>query len=147
VQRGYVKLWRRLKDSDFWMSEKFTRPQAFIDLIMLANHKDSYFVARGRRITVLRGQLAYSEVTLSERWRWSRGKVRRFLDELESEIEQKIVQQKNNVTTLITILNYKQYQGNGTADGTTDSTTDSTTDGTHLKNVKNVKNEKNKERV
>lgn len=39
MYRGYVKLWRRLKDSDLWLSEKFTRGQAWADLVMLANHK------------------------------------------------------------------------------------------------------------
>ena len=137
MHRGYVKLWRRLKDADFWASEKFSRPQAWVDLVMLANFKDTFFRVRGQRVDVKRGQLAYSEVTLSERWKWSRGKVRRFLKELESETEQKIEQQKNNITTLITIINYELYQGDNTANGTTDDTPDgtpnSTTDGTHLK--------------
>ena len=150
MHRGYVKLWRRLKDADFWASEKFSRPQAWVDLVMLANFKDTFFRVRGQRVDVKRGQLAYSEVTLSERWKWSRGKIRRFLKELESETEQKIEQQKNNITTLITIINYELYQGDNTANGTTDDTPDgtpnSTTDGTHLKNVKNVKNVKKRDR-
>jgi hypothetical protein len=139
MHRGYVKLWRRLKDSDFWQSEKFSGPQAWVDLLMLANHKDTFFKARGQRIEVKRGQVAYSEVTLSNRWKWSRGKTRRFLQELSSKTVQQIVQQKNNLTTLITILNWEQYQVDGTALGTPDGTPDSTPDGTHLKNVKNVK--------
>jgi hypothetical protein len=142
VHRGYIKLWRRITDSEFWTSEKFSRAQAFVDMIILANHKDTYFRARGQRIAVKRGQLAYSEGTLSDRWRWSRGKVRRFLEELESETEQKIVQHKSNVTTLITIINYDEYQGDGTALGTPNSTANSTANSTHLKNVKNVKEEK-----
>ena len=146
MHRGYIKLYRRLRDSDFWLSEKFTGPQAWVDLLMLANHKDTFFKARGQRIDVRRGQVAYSEVTLAERWKWSRGKVRRFLSELSSKTVQQIVQQKNNVTTLITIINWEQYQVDGTALGTPDGTALGTPDGTHLKNVKNVKNEKKKDR-
>ena len=142
MHRGYVKLYRRLRDSDFWLSEKFTGPQAWVDLLMLANHKDTFFKARGQRIDVKRGQIAYSEVTLAERWKWSRGKVRRFLKELSSKTVQQIVHQKTNVTTLITILNWEQYQVDGTALDTPDSTADSTPDGTHLKNEKNVKNKR-----
>ena len=140
MHRGYIKLWKKLKDSDFWVSEKFSRAQAFVDLVMLANYKDSYFRARGQRIDVKRGQLAYSELTLAERWKWSRGKVRRFLSELESQTEQKIVQHKSNLTTLITIVNYDIYQGDDTALDTPDGTTDSTANGTHLYKVKKDKN-------
>ncbi len=162
MHRGYIKIWRRLKDSDFWTAEKFTRAQAWVDLIMLANHKDSFFRARGQRIDVKRGQVAHSEQSLAARWKWSRGKVRRFLQELEGKLvpddldgktektehhnERMIVQHKSNITTLITIVNYDQYQGDGTVDGTAggtpNRTADGTADGTHLKNEKNEKNVK-----
>ncbi len=132
MHRGYIKCWRRLRDSEFWLSEKFTRAQAWVDLLMLANHKDGHFRVRGQRVDVKRGQLAYSELSLAERWKWSRGRVRRYLAELSSKTVQQIVQQKNNVTTLITIINYELYQG----DGTTDETTDGTPDGTRSKKLK-----------
>jgi hypothetical protein len=73
----------------------------------------------------------------SQALEWSRGKVRRFLKELEKSDHQ-IVQQKNNITTLINIINYEQYQGNGTADGTADG---QQTDSRRYTN-KNDKNDK-----
>jgi len=123
MSQGYTKFWRKLQDSSLWLSEKFTRGQAWIDLIGLANYTDGFFRIRGNKVKVKRGQLGYSEVSLADRWRWSRGKVRRFLVELESKKEEKIVQQKNNLTTLITILNYDKYQGNDTPDGTAENKT------------------------
>ena len=117
---GWIAFYRKLQESDIWLSEKFTRGQAWVDMIGLANHKDGSFRVRGNRVEVKRGQLAYSEISLANRWKWSRGKVRRFLAEIESEMEQKIVQQKTNLTSLITILNYDKYQFNGTPSGTTD---------------------------
>lgn len=144
MHRGYVKLWRKLSDNPLWLSEPFTRGQAWVDLLMLANHKDSFFHCRGIKVTVKRGSVGTSESSLAERWRWSRGKVRRFLNELET--VQQIVQQKNNVTGLIAIVNYNDYQPNGTSD----STTNDTTDGQQIvqqtdtnNNDKNVKNENN----
>jgi uncharacterized phage protein (TIGR02220 family) len=141
MQRGWIKLWRRLKDSDFWLGEKFTRAQAWVDLLMLANYGDGCFRVRGQRVEVKRGQLAYSEVTLAERWKWSRNRVRRYLSELSGKTEQKIEQQKSNLTTLITIKNYDLYQGDGTPNGTPNGTPD----GTHNKKKKNIKKKKERD--
>ena len=120
MNKGYVSIWRKLLDSKLWLSEPFTRGQAWVDMIMLANHKDGYIRVRGVRVEVKRGQLGWSQRSLANRWKWSRGKVLRFFAELESEKERKIVPQKNNVTSLITIINYDSYQSNGTTNSTTD---------------------------
>ena len=121
MSRGYVKIWRSLADHPTWLDEPFTRGQAWVDLIMLANHAEGHIRVRGVRVTVARGQVGWSEVELAKRWKWSRGKVRRFLFSLEK-TEQQIVQQKNNVCSLITLVNYDYWQGEcpegGTASGT-----------------------------
>jgi len=140
MHRGYIKLWRALQDLDLWEREKFTRGQAWVDLLLSANHKDGHVRISGQRIEVKRGESALSEVTLAKRWKWSRGKVRRFLAELESEMEQKIVQRKYNVTSLIEILNYEKYQGNGTADDTPDGHPIEHQTDTRWNTNKNVKN-------
>ena len=139
--KGWVKIHRSLCDSPLWLSETFSRGQAWGDLILLANHKDGFIRARGVRVEVKRGQVGYSQVTLSKRWQWSRGKTKRFLDELE--MDQQIVQQKNNVTSLISIVNYEEYQGGGTANGTANG--QQTVQQTVSKRYtnKNEKNEKN----
>lgn len=99
-----------------WFSEPFTRAQAWIDLFLHANHKDGFVVIRGNKITIRRGQIGWSELTMSSRWTWSKNKVRRFLKQLET--EQQIKQQKDRyITTVITINNYETYQSD-TADGT-----------------------------
>lgn len=119
---GWIKLHRRIMEGDSWLKEPFTRSQAWIDLLMLANHRDGYIRVRGVRVPVSRGQVGWSVVSLAERWKWSRGKAQRFLDELE--MDQQIVQQGSTVSSLITVANYDEYQGNGTADGTPDGTAD-----------------------
>ncbi len=86
----------------------FSRGQAWVDLIILANHKKSFFYKRGIKIDLERGQLAWSEKALSQRWQWSRTKVRKFLNDLEK--EQQIGQQKSNVTQVITVINYDRFQ-------------------------------------
>lgn len=113
--QGWVKFHRKLLDSDLWLSEPFTKGQAWVDLFSIANHKDGFIRVRGNKIDVKRGQVGWSQLKLSERWKWSRGKVRRFLNELET--VQQIVQQKSRITTLINIVNYESYQSHDTTDG------------------------------
>ena len=115
---GYFKVFRSLINSEFWLQEPFTRGQAWVDLIGMARHKDGYKRKRGIRVESPRGTVVVSEPELAGRWQWSRGKIRRFLRELE--MEQQIVQQKCNVSTLITIINYEKFQGSDTADDTED---------------------------
>ena len=148
MAEGWVKLHRTLTDSPIWKLEKFTRGQAWVDIFLNANHTDGYMNIRGNIIPIKRTQLGWSELTMSKRWRWSRGKVRRFLSWLEN--EGKIVQQKNRLTTILTICNYERYQGNDTTDSTADSTADGQqTDSRRYSrrytnnNDKTVKNEKN----
>ena len=76
---------RGLLYSDRWLSEKFTRGQAWVDLIILANHESAYFYKRGVKININRGQVGWSSVALSERWKWSRSKVNKFLNDLKKE--------------------------------------------------------------
>lgn len=118
--QGWIKLHRKIAENPIWLSEPFTDGQALVDLIILANHKEGLLKVRGIRLQIKRGQVGWSELKLAERWQWSRGKVRRFLKHLEGEKVIKIEQQKNKVTSLITIINYKLYQSSGTTNDTTD---------------------------
>jgi len=105
---GWIKLHRKLQDNPLWTSEKFTRGQAWIDLILLANHEYGYFYCRDHKIEVKRGQVGWSHLRLSQRWCWSRSKVKKFIEDLEK--EQQVKQQKSKSMTMITIVNYEEYQ-------------------------------------
>lgn len=150
MAEGWIKLHRQIMDTEDWLHEPFTRGQAWVDMLMLANHKDGSFRVRGIIVNIKRGQLGWSEENLAIRWKWSRGKVRRFFLELESETVHRIVQQKNNVSSIITILNYDLYQSNDTANDTANDTTDGHQTDTKRytnKNVKNVKNGNKRESI
>ncbi len=144
MNNGYIKVFRKISDNPIWTSESFTRGQAWIDLILLCNYKDSYIRIRGVKVDVKRGQCGWSEYELAKRWKWSRGKVRRFLGELQA-IPQ-IILQKNNISSLITVINYDVYQSSGTTNGTTNGTASSTTNGqqTDSKRYTNKKEKKEK---
>jgi len=108
--QGWISLHRRLAQHELWTSEPFSRGQAWVDLLLLANHKDGFIYVRGNKINIKRGQVGWSEHRLAERWQWSRNKVRKFIKDLEE--EQQIKPQKNNVTSVISIVNYDKYQQN-----------------------------------
>jgi hypothetical protein len=99
---------------------KYTPLEALIDLVAKANIAPGFDTIRGQRVTVERGQTARSVVTLSDTWNWSRNRTANFLNQLEN--AQIIKQQKTNVTTLITILNYDPQKGNETASTTANET-------------------------
>ncbi len=120
---GWIKLYRSIQDNPIWESEPFDHSHAWIDLLLCANHKDGAITKRGIFLTVPRGYIGYSEKTLSRRWRWSRGKVRRFFVFLVQQNMIEIVQQKNKITTLIHIINYNSYQSNDTTEIDIDGTT------------------------
>ena len=106
--KGWFSIHRQLLSSSLWTAETFTRGQAWIDLIGLANFEYGYFYNRGVKVNVNRGECGWSQTNLSFRWKWSRTKVRNFLNTLEK--EQQIVQHKDNVNQIVTIVNYDLYQ-------------------------------------
>ena len=135
-----------MMDNPLYHSEPFNRTHAWIDLLLLANSNDNFFYKRGIRVNIQRGQIGHDADTLAKRWKWSRGKVERYLTMLES--DGMIVRQKSNVTTLISICKYDDYQANDKAnskanDKANGHQTVKQTDTN--KNVKNDKNEKNVE--
>ncbi|OQB18173.1 MAG: hypothetical protein BWY14_01019 [Parcubacteria group bacterium ADurb.Bin192] len=114
MHRGYIKLWRKIEDWKLYSSEPFDKARAWIDLLLLANHKGKTINVRGNLIPLKRGQIGWSEASLAVKWKWSRNKVRRFLNWLKT--EQQIEQQKSAILNVITILNYEDHQPNGTTD-------------------------------
>lgn len=111
---GWIKIHRKITENPLYFSEPFNRSMAWIDMILLANHSNNYFFKRGIRVDVEIGQIGYDLDTLGKRWKWSRGKVERFMQMLEN--DNQIVRQKTNVTTLISIVNYKEYQQDSKAE-------------------------------
>lgn len=147
---GWIKIHRNITENPMCFSEPFTRMQAWIDLLLVANYRDSVIYVRGNKVDVKRGQIAKSQDFFATRWKWSRGKVIRFLDELQKCGQ--IVQQKSNVITLISVVNYEYYQQDGTTDEPqTDSrrynkrTTDGTTDEPQIVQPNERRIKKNKE--
>lgn len=104
ANQGWIKLYRSITETDIWFSEPFSPALAFIDLLLRANHRNSWW--KGRQ--VLRGQLWTSKTMLGQRWRVGFYKVDRYLNMLIA--EEMITVEYHTMGLLITINNYNKYQ-------------------------------------
>lgn len=92
---------KEILDSRDYLSERFTKMQAYLDLCLLAMLDDRYIIVRGIKVELKDGQLARSEEELARRWKWSRNTVRAFLTEQQN--LGNIEQQKSRLITITTI--------------------------------------------
>lgn len=106
--QGWIRVDRKITEHWLWDDRPFSRGQAFIDLIMMANHKDNTFLHGTELLTIDRGSFVTSELKLMERWGWSKSKVRYFLNALE--LDSMLVKKTDRKKTTITIVNYSIYQ-------------------------------------
>lgn len=105
--KGYIRLHRQIQDCWIW-EDKFSRGQAWVDLLLYANHRDKKVPMRNEIITVKRGQFLTSIRKLAERWGWHRNTVSNFLKLLEK--DNMVCIEVSTQYTLITIVNYDIYQ-------------------------------------
>ena len=138
---GWIKLHRDIRGH--WVFQRSDYFIYWIDLLMMANHTDKTWLYNDQLIPIKRGEVATSLIKLSERWKCSRNKTRRFLNLLEK--DQMIIRKRDTLYTHLNICNYETYQDGGVVEGTTEGQQKDrrgTGEGTQLKNVKNVKNVK-----
>ena len=121
--KGYIKLYRGLQDCWIWQDkEPFTKRDAWIDLLLSANHADKKIMIEGKLVTIKAGQFHTSILKLSEKWKWDRRKVAQFIKILAH--DEMLTADSTTHGTTITIVNWAKYQVECTTDSTTDSTTD-----------------------
>lgn len=149
INDGWIKTYRSIMDDELYFAEKFTRLQAWLDLLLTAEYKPRTVVIRGIKVEIGRGQLATSIRELAIRWRWGVNKVQDFLKELEA--SKKIDTQKSNVVSIISICKYEVYQDSeidraAETDTQTDTQIDTQTDTQSKEKVTKKKyNEEDKE--
>jgi len=115
MAEGWISIHRKIQDCWIWTDEEFSKGQAWVDLLLLVNHKDTKIPFNGEFITVKAGQRITSIASLAERWKWSRHKVSDFLNILEK--DEMITQIRDNKKTLITIVNFEVYQNGDVIEG------------------------------
>ena len=150
---GFIKLDRDIESHWLWSDKPFSKGQAWIDLLLLAQYKDNEVFVKGKLVSRKRGEVHISYAALADRWGWSRDKVRRFIALLEK--EKMATSNATTHNTTVTIENYSIYQDtcatskttDNTTDNTTGNTTDNTTDDTQLKKEEKEEKDKNRESV
>lgn len=121
ANNGWVSLHRSLLDHWLWDIKPFTMGQAWIDLILLANHKENSKYISGSLKNFQKGTICRSINDLSDRWGWDRKKTRRFLNLLQN--DNMVTVNSTTHGTTITLINYSVYQDTGTTEGTTNTPT------------------------
>lgn len=84
MYKGFFTIGRDIEDSWLWQAKPFSPGQAYIDLHLMAQYKDTTLYIKGRPVEVKRGQVFRTLPFLADRWGWSVGKVRRFLKNIEN---------------------------------------------------------------
>lgn len=127
---GYIKLHRKIldspivcKDSDYF--------SVWIYLLLNATHKEIPAIFKKEKIILRPGQLITGRISIANKLKISESKVKRILIELEN--DQQIDRQRSNKNSLISIINWEQYQKN---DQLKEPTNDQQV--TTNKNVKNI---------
>jgi uncharacterized phage protein (TIGR02220 family) len=108
IEKGWICLYRKIRECWVWEDKPYSKGQAWIDLMLSANHDDRKIPLGNELIFVERGSFVTSEVKLMERWGWGKQKVRAFLKMLEQ--DGMICKKTDRKKTTITIVNYRDYQ-------------------------------------
>ncbi|PMC60715.1 DNA replication protein DnaD [Finegoldia magna] len=117
---GWISIHRKIQDNKIWEDKPFSRGQAWIDLLLLANHEDNKIIFNGSLVEIKRGEKITSLRKLSERWGWSITKVKKFLNLLSD--ENMISYKSDNKKTTFSIVNYDVYQDNENTKSNTEVT-------------------------
>lgn len=106
---GWIKLYRKIREHCFWTEKrKYSKFEAWIDILFRVNHKDEKVIINGQLINVKKGSFITSEVKLAETWNWNRKTIRRFLKTLEN--EKMILKKSTAKYTSVSVENWELYQ-------------------------------------
>lgn len=144
---GWISVYRSIRDHWIWKDEtSYNRVQAWLDLLLEANFEDKKILVNGKLVKIKRGQMWTSVRTLADRWGWSKNRVVAFLELLQGDTMVTVKGTQNG--TLLTIVNYEEFQNQQDTDKDADEDTDEDTEGTrkgrknNYNNINNIINNK-----
>lgn len=138
---SYIKLDRGLKSNPLWLERPFSKGQAWVDLLMLAQGVDREKMYRGRVQNQKPGTVYTSILYLTKRWGWSRSRVYRFFEDLmkdkmivvhgwtQNDTQKRTQNDTNKGTTngtIVSIVNWAVYQHRDTNNDTNNDTQNET---------------------
>ncbi len=113
--KGWIKLHRSLRKNPFMKKPAYR--SIWIELLLEANHEKRDILWKGKRITINPGQFTCGLKQLSDWTGVPRGTCKRVLDLFKTETMIEI--QTSNQFSLITVLNWEEYQSVETPNETT----------------------------
>jgi len=114
MAKGWISINRKIQCHWLWQEKReFSKLEAWFDILLTVNHSEQKVMIKNTLFTVKRGQSIKSLETWSKRWKWSRGRVKRFFDLLK--LDEMIDYKTNNKTTVITVCKYDNYQDKRTS--------------------------------
>lgn len=113
IRPGWLKLYNRTLDSEFWTSsdEPFDWRSAFIHVLLSANWKQGISRKNGHMITIERGQWLTSIRNLMATFRWSRKRVENWLKGMDT--YGMLTHKSVGFGTVLTVVNYDKFQSDG----------------------------------
>ena len=146
MNKGWISLNRKIQSHWLWVEKReFSKLEAWLDILLTVNYTEKKVMIKNTLFTVKRGQSIKSLETWASRWKWSRGRVKRFFDLLKNDgmIEYKT----NSKTTELTVCKYDSYQDTQTSnEHQTDIKQTSNEHQTNINNNVNNYNNENNER-
>ena len=106
---GWISLHRKILENPILnRSRVYSNFEAWIWLLLKANHKDNKFMLGSELVKVKKGSMITSQKKLCRQFRWGNSKLRSFLKVLQK--DKMLLLETNTQSTQITICNYDTYQ-------------------------------------
>ena len=130
---GWISLHRKILENPILnRSRVYSNFEAWIWLLLKANHKDNKFMLGSELVKVKKGSMITSQKKLCKQFRWGSTKLRNFLKVLQK--DKMLLLETNTQSTQITICNYESYQ---------DSQISNKTQTTHAQHTNNTRTKTN----
>lgn len=109
MSKGWISLHRKILDNPILSrSRTYSRFEAFVYMLLKANHKDNKVVIGNQLIKIKTGSFLTSQKKLMKEFNWGISRLRSFLKLLQD--DDMIEVRSNAISTMITINNYKELQ-------------------------------------
>lgn len=107
---GFIRLSRGFFNNFLWAERRaYSKAEAWLDIVAQCPYEPLKRLVAGELVEVPRGGFVASERYFSDRWMWSRTKVRSFLALLEQEKMILKKPQKDHRNTTFLLCNYDKY--------------------------------------
>ena len=107
--KGWISLHRKILDNPILTrGRSYSRFEAFVYMLLKANHKDNKVVIGNQIIKIKSGSFLTSQKQLMKEFNWGISRLRAYLKLLQD--DDMIVVKSNAISTMITINNYKELQ-------------------------------------